>query len=137
MDAADPKQALERIGAMWGRAPYEEVIAALNECAGLLGAEPFMPAIWHWRIDALHTYDRPDEERIKVMEEYLSLGYPLRTRVGPVVLACADRPVLARRYLLPIIAELEAASGTDPVLTRMLTSLRIARDRTLGAPPAL
>jgi len=55
-----------------------------------------------------------------VLEEYLCLGYPLRTRVGPVVVACADRPELTRRYLLPLIAELETVSDTDPVFARML-----------------
>jgi len=125
------EHALERINDMWARASYEEVLAALEECMGFPDADAFMPTIWHKRIDALQTYNRPDEERIQVLEEYLCLGYPLRTRVGPVVVACADRPELTRRYLLPLIAELETVSDTDPVFARMLASLRIARDRTL------
>lgn len=121
---------------MWTRAPYDEIVAALDACERLPGAEQFLPGIWQRRVGALSTFDRPDEERARVLDEYLARDEPLQWRAGRVVGCCADRPELARRYLLPIIAELEAASGTDPVLDRILVTLRICRDRTLGIQPA-
>lgn len=128
----DLEEALERIDDTWTRVPYEAVLAALDECARHPQADSVMPGIWQRRVHALRAYDRPDEERIEVLNEFLALGYPLRARGGSVVVACVGRPDLTKRYLLPIIAELEAAAGDDRELNNMLASLRIARDRTLG-----
>ena len=136
MDATALEQALERVDDQQAVfAPYEEIIAALDACERLPGAEKFLPGIWQRRVGVLSRYDRPDDERARVLDDYLALGEPLQWRAGRIVGCCADRPELARRYLLPVIAELEAVRGTDPVLDAMLHDLRICRDRTLGTQP--
>lgn len=133
MDTSELEQALERVDDMQAVfAPYEEILTALDACERLPGAEQFLPGIWQRRVGVLSRYDRPDEERARVLDKYLARDEPLQWRAGCIVGCCADRPELARRYLLSVIAELEAASGTDPVLDRMLVDLRICRDRTLG-----
>lgn len=136
MDASDLEGTLDSVDKLLiVHAPYHEIVAALDECARLPGADTVGPGIWQRRLNALHLYNRPDEERARVIDEYLTREEPLAWRASSVGAVCADRPELARRYLLPIIDELEAVSGTDRVLDRILTSLRIARDRTLGHQP--
>lgn len=129
----DVESVLARADDMLARlAPYDELLGALTECARLPGAEPFMLGIWQRRLNTLHTYDRPDDERARVLDEFLKIDVPLLWRASSVGAVCADRPELEREYMLPIIAELEAAAPNDPVLADVLVSMRRARDRTLG-----
>jgi len=125
--------ALARVDAILARAPYEEVTAALDECAAHPDAASVMPGIWQRRISTLGLYSRPDEERARVLDEYLARNEPLLWRALAVSGTCVDRPELTRRYLPPILAEVEAAAAAgDPVFARALADMTAARDRTLG-----
>lgn len=129
------EDALARVDAILTRATYDEVVAALDECARHPDAASVLPGIWQRRIAALGIYERPDDERARALDEYLERNEPLLWRALAVFGTCADRPELMRQYMFPILAEVEAAAAAgDHTFIRALADMRLVRDRTLGAP---
>lgn len=126
------REALERVDRLLTQDSYDDVIAALDECTSLPDAATVLPGIWQRRLCAMRVYGRPDDEIDRALNEHQHVGQPLLGRAADVIGTCADRPDLARRYLLPLIDELEAAAA-DPALARALAAARIVRGRTLGS----
>lgn len=107
-------------------AGYDEVMAALDACASLPGAEEFMQGIRGTRLTAMLFYRRDDEELRQGLREYLELDVPLYDRAWKVISTCSESSKLAQSYLPPLIAELETAlsAAHDEPLVKTLESAR-------------
>ena len=96
-------------------------MAALDACASLPGAQAVLPGIGQRRVGVTFLYERSDEERERELIAFLAIDQPMEYRASTLIAACADRPRLAERYLIPLIIELEA-TWRDEVLESTLRS---------------
>lgn len=91
------------------KAPFEQVIKALDDCVARPDTEIPRTAIEHRRVLTYCHYERPVEEVISVLDSYLAIQNDLLERADTVSLACASFPELIPKYLDPVIADLESA----------------------------
>jgi hypothetical protein len=117
------------------QAPFDEVIAKLDECSTLPGGEALRPSIEHMRVSIHCAYRRPLDECVRVLERYLAIQPALPPRAIAVTVACSAWPELVSRYLDPIIAELEAPASADPVVENTLQHAYRVRRRLRGERP--
>jgi hypothetical protein len=117
------------------RAPFDEVIAKIDECLALPGGDAYRPSIEHYRVTAYSSYGRPAGECIPVIDAYLALQPSLPARAAAVLAACGERPELAARYLDSMVAEVEGASlaaPDDDELASLLQHAYRVRQRVRG-----
>lgn len=117
------------------RAPFEQVIAKIDECSSLPGADRLRPSIEHYRVTAYSSYGRPVDECIQVLDAYVALQPSLPARAVAVLAVCGERPELAPRYLDATVAEVEAAVSGAPADAELASLLRHAyrvRQRVAG-----
>ena len=96
------------------RAPFDDVIAKVDECLALPGSDAYRPSIEHYRVTAYSSYGRPVDECIQVIDAYVALQPSLPARAAAVLAACGEHPELAARYLDSMVAEVEGASVAVP-----------------------
>ncbi len=96
------------------RAPFDDVIAKVDECLSLPGSDAYRPSIEHYRVTSYSSYGRPVDECIQVIDAYVAIQPYLPARAVAVLAACGERPELAARYLDSIVAEVEGASVAAP-----------------------
>jgi hypothetical protein len=119
------------------RAPFEEVIAKIDECLSLPGGDELRPSIEHYRVTAYSSYGRPVDECIQVIEAYRAIQPSLPARAVAILAVCGERPELAPRYLDATVAEVEAAASAAPAdveLANLLQHAYLVRQRVAGGP---
>lgn len=116
-------------------AAYEEVMAVLDECMNLPGAEAGMADIRATRLTTMEFYGRSDDDMAPELAAFVKLDIPLYDRAWHVIAACARSARLAAMYLPPLIDELEAALPTahDRLFANALAAARNTCKR-LGVP---
>lgn len=102
------------------RAPYDELVAALDACESLPGADAAMPRIVSLRLTLLSLYARSDEECARVLDSGMATleRVPLWRRVYAIAAVCVHRLALAEQYLPPLLAALEEEQRAAPADTR-------------------
>lgn len=101
-------EALRQVERMIPKAPYEDVMAAVDACDRLPDAEQNQLGIRGMRLFASHVYERDDEEIERWLVPYMDIAgsVPLIHRASSIYAACASSARLAATYLPPLIAEL-------------------------------
>ena len=122
-------QALQRVEqAVAARVSYDTAMAALRECDDMPSSDVAAQAIAEWRVTLALHYERPAQECESALLKLLALELSLVDRASKTLAVCSMYPTLAKRYLLPLIADLEPESQ-DIVLARILLAARQLRDR--------
>lgn len=95
---------LEQLG--W---PYEEVIASLDELAARRGAAGYQGWIARDRLMLTDMYRRPDDDMDRLLQDAMLVfaGEPAKHRASTIAAACSERPILAEKYIPPLVTELE------------------------------
>ena len=110
-------------------APFEDILAALDACLELPGSDDARPGIEHRRLAAYRIYGRSEMEVEQALLAFHSVE-PEPVRLASATLAtCARYPGIAARHLGPLLAELEAAVGTNAALANVLQSAYEVRQR--------
>lgn len=107
------------------RAPYDELVAALDACESLPGADAAMPRIVSLRLTLLSLYARSDEECARVLDSGMATlaCVPLWRRVYAIAAVCVHRLALAERYLPPLLAALADEQRAAPDDTRIAQAI--------------
>lgn len=117
------------------RAPPVEILDAITQHEATVSAR-LKPALLSYRIVALERLQRPDHEIEAALEAFLAADRAanLIENAPDIIGACATRPALAERHVVPLIAQLEAIPGQDQ--TPLKEILDMARNvcRRLGVP---
>ena len=117
--------------------PFEEVMAKIDECRAMAGADADRASLEHFRVRACTMYQRPVDECTAAIEAFLALRPELAHRAQVVLAACGLRPELAPRYLDAVVAEVEeaaAAASDSQSLAGLLEHAHRVRDRIRGEP---
>ena len=114
------------------QAPFDEVIAKIDECLALAPSDEYRASIEHYRVSAHAMYGRPVDETAAVIDRYIAIQPSLMARAQALLGACGARPELAPRYLDAVIGELEQAATTDPVAENALQDAYRLRQRLRG-----
>lgn len=119
------------------QAPFDQVIAKIDECLALAPNHEYRASIEHYRVSAYATYGRPEAEVAAVIDDYIAIQPSVVARAQAVLAACSVRPELAPRYLDAVIGELEQAAPADAVAENALQDAYRLRQRLRGThePP--
>ena len=133
-EALEPDSDLLAIEQMLARrAPYEQVIAALDALAPPADDRDALASIAHTRLTAAPMYRRDDRDISRAIDDYVAVEALLWRRLSAVLAACMDSPALFRSHAEPLIAEAEARTNTEGTpLGQVLIAARNARKRVLG-----
>lgn len=132
VELLDRMREVERLIAF--EAPFEEVVAKIDQCLELEPSDEYRASIEHFRVRAYAMYGRPVDEVEDVLDSFLELQPALTHRAQVLLAACGLRPELAPRYLDEVIADLEQAAPSDPVAENALQDAYRLRQRVTGGP---
>jgi hypothetical protein len=132
----EPSKAMEGVRYVFRLArmgwPYEDVVAALDEVAALPVAVRATAWLARERLVLVNMYERPDEdlerEIASAMRAFADAGEPVRQWAFSITAAVMGRPALAKKYVPPLIAELEEAlqQRPDEIGARVLDGIQRA-----------
>lgn len=128
--AVSALEAIEQ--AVASRAPYEQIVAALDACAAGPDAESVSQAIAEWRVTAALHYERSVSECEEALLQFLKLDLSLVDSASKRLAVCATHLELADRYLPPLIAELEAAPHDQAVNQMLATAYELRQSNPIS-----
>ena len=114
------------------QAPFDEVIARIDECLALAPNDAYRASIEHYRVSAHAMYRRPEAEVAAVIDNYIAIQPSCVARAQAILAACGMQPELAPRYLDAVIGDLEQAAPADPVAENALQDAYRLRQRLRG-----
>jgi hypothetical protein len=96
------------------RAPLTEILDAIARYE-LTVSSRLKPALLSYRIVALEYLQRSDHEIEAALEAFLEADRAanLIENAPDIISACATRPALAERHIVPLVAQLEVLPGQD------------------------